>query len=290
MSCCRAFFDNDIEHAGEQIVRFFLSLWEDPTSRRRLLAIVKSAVRYEAAATMLREFLSREIVGTFVHALDTPDAELRATLVGSQLIGLAMARYVVKLPPLATASTEAIVAAYAPTIQRYINGPFGRRSGQTFPLGARRLSLASCSTIPGAAAEGWRRSRSCTACCTRTGMNWVTRACSYRAASSKTAACTSLRAGSVGVLARELVGDPIELLVEDLATQFLADWHRLASAPIPSSPWGGCTCPRDRDAPARSSLMLPDRPVDRHPQSPLVHLNFTQAPGDSPQSETTTGD
>ncbi len=103
--------------------RFFLSLWEDPTSRRRLLAIVKSAVRYEAAATMLREFLSREVVGTFVHALETPDAELRATLVGSQLIGMAMARYIVKVPPLATASTEAIVAAYAPTIQRYVNGP-----------------------------------------------------------------------------------------------------------------------------------------------------------------------
>jgi len=113
----------DIEHAGEQIVRFFLSLWEDPASRRRLLAIVKSAVRYEAAATMLREFLSREVVGTFVNTLDTPDADLRATLVGSQLIGLAMVRYIVKVPPLATASTEAVVAAYAPTIQRYVNGP-----------------------------------------------------------------------------------------------------------------------------------------------------------------------
>jgi AcrR family transcriptional regulator len=121
--------DSDIEHAGEQIVRFFLSLWEDPTSRRRLLAIVKSAVRYEAAAAMLREFVTREIVGTFVQSLDKPDADLRATLVGSQLIGLAMARYIVKLPPLSTASTDVVVAAYAPTIQRYINGriePVGR--------------------------------------------------------------------------------------------------------------------------------------------------------------------
>ena len=116
-------FDNDIDDAGERLVRLFLSLWENPTSRRRLLAIVKSAVRYDTAATMLREFLTREIVGTFVQALDTPDAELRATLVGSQLIGLAMARYIVKLPPLATAPTEVIVAAYAPTIQRYLNGP-----------------------------------------------------------------------------------------------------------------------------------------------------------------------
>jgi AcrR family transcriptional regulator len=117
-----AIFDNDADHAGEQIVRFFLSMWEDPTSRRRLLAMVKSAVHYDAAAAMLREFLRREVIGTFVDALDTPDAELRATLVGSQLIGLAIVRYIVKVPPLATASTEALVAAYAPTIQRYVNG------------------------------------------------------------------------------------------------------------------------------------------------------------------------
>lgn len=111
--------------AGELILRQFLALWDDPTTRRRLLAVVRSAVRYEAAAVILRTFLDRELIGTFVRALDAPDADVRATLVGSQLIGLAMARYIVKLPPLATASTEQLVAAYAPTLQRYLTGDVG---------------------------------------------------------------------------------------------------------------------------------------------------------------------
>jgi AcrR family transcriptional regulator len=113
------------DDAGERILRLFLGLWDDPTTRRRLLAVVRSAVRYEAAAVILRTFLDRELIGTFVRALDTPDADVRATLVGSQLIGLAVARYIVKLPPLAAASTEQLVAAYAPTLQRYLTGDVG---------------------------------------------------------------------------------------------------------------------------------------------------------------------
>jgi AcrR family transcriptional regulator len=114
--------DGEVDGLGERVVRTFLTLWEDPNTRSRFLAVVRSAVRYEAAATMLRSFLSREVLGVRAHNLDTPDADLRATLVGSQLIGLAMARYVVKMQPLASASVETVVAAYAPTIQRYLTG------------------------------------------------------------------------------------------------------------------------------------------------------------------------
>src|SRR5450755_3398765 len=120
-----AILDGAGDDAGERIVSMFLALWDDDSTRRRLLAVVRSAVRYEAAAAMLRAFLRREVIGTFVRTLDTPDAELRATLVGSQLIGLAMARYVVKLQPLATASTAELVAAYGPTLQRYLTGNIG---------------------------------------------------------------------------------------------------------------------------------------------------------------------
>ncbi|HYN18523.1 MAG TPA: hypothetical protein VEY96_10610 [Actinomycetes bacterium] len=51
-----------------------------------------------------------------------PDARLRATLVGSQLIGLAMARYIIKVEPLASAPPAQVVAAIGPTLQRYLTG------------------------------------------------------------------------------------------------------------------------------------------------------------------------
>lgn len=111
--------------AGARTVAMFLSFWDDEATRRRMLAVVRSAMQHEAAAVMLRTFLRREVVGTFVSTLPRADAELRATLVGSQLIGMAIARYVIALPPLSTASTAELVAAYGPTIQRYLTGNVG---------------------------------------------------------------------------------------------------------------------------------------------------------------------
>jgi AcrR family transcriptional regulator len=113
----------DIDEIGERIVRTFLGLWEDPKSRRRMLAVLKSAVRYEAAAAMLRTFLTRELLAAVAKGIDAPRGDLRASLVGSQLVGLAMARYVIKVPPLATAPVDTLVAAYAPAVQRYLTGP-----------------------------------------------------------------------------------------------------------------------------------------------------------------------
>ncbi|MDQ1485624.1 MAG: hypothetical protein QOJ62_1317, partial [Actinomycetota bacterium] len=55
--------DGEVDGLGERVVRTFLTLWEDPNTRSRFLAVVRSAVRYEAAATMLRSFLSREVLG-----------------------------------------------------------------------------------------------------------------------------------------------------------------------------------------------------------------------------------
>jgi hypothetical protein len=44
-------------------------------------------------------------------------------LVASQLIGLVMARYVLRLEPLASAPADELVATYAPTLQRYLEQP-----------------------------------------------------------------------------------------------------------------------------------------------------------------------
>ncbi len=54
-----------------------------------------------------------------------PDAQLRATLVGSQLLGLAVMRYVGRIEPLASASIDELVAAIGPTVQRYLTEDLG---------------------------------------------------------------------------------------------------------------------------------------------------------------------
>jgi hypothetical protein len=100
----------------------FLSIWDHAADQSPLLALVRSAVGDEHAAAMLREFITEEVLGQIAHRLGSPDARLRATLVGSQLIGLAMARYIVKVEPLASAPAAQVAEAIGPTLQRYLTG------------------------------------------------------------------------------------------------------------------------------------------------------------------------
>jgi AcrR family transcriptional regulator len=112
----------DPDQAGQRMVEVFLSIWDHAADRSPLLALVRSAVGDEQAAAMLREFITEEVLGPVAQRVGGPDARLRATLIGSQIIGLAMARYIVRVEPLASASPAQLVAAIGPTLQRYLTG------------------------------------------------------------------------------------------------------------------------------------------------------------------------
>jgi hypothetical protein len=76
----------------------------------------------ERAAAMLREFLAAEILGRVARVAAPDRPELRASRVGSQIVGLLMARRVVGLPALAQADPELVAACVGPAIQRYLTG------------------------------------------------------------------------------------------------------------------------------------------------------------------------
>jgi len=111
-----------LEGLGERMVRFFLETWESPRGRP-LLAILRSVVNHEDAAGLMRGFLSRELLGRLAAALRTDRPDLRASLAFSHLIGLALARYIVKVEPLASADADTLAAWAGPVIQKYLTGP-----------------------------------------------------------------------------------------------------------------------------------------------------------------------
>ncbi len=112
----------DPEELGARIVGRFLSVW-DATGGGPLAALLQSVAGHDKAATMLREFITQMLIAPIV-ATVAPDAHmLRGSLVASQLIGLGLARYVLRLEPLASADHAAVVAAVAPNLQRYLTGP-----------------------------------------------------------------------------------------------------------------------------------------------------------------------
>jgi AcrR family transcriptional regulator len=111
-----------LDSIGERIVRTFFSVWDSPESRVRLQALLRSAIGSEDVAHLIRDALTRLIFAPVSSVIDAPDAELRISLVASQLIGAAMVRYVLEVEPLAKASTDELVARIAPTVQRYVTG------------------------------------------------------------------------------------------------------------------------------------------------------------------------
>ncbi|MFH8339145.1 TetR family transcriptional regulator [Streptomyces sp. AM6-12] len=108
---------------GERLARFVLGVWEDPTTRAPLLAILRSAVTNDTAAAVFRRLVAAQLVRRVAARLDLPDAELRAELAAAQLVGTAMMRYVLKLEPLASADVEEIIVRVAPVVQKHLTRP-----------------------------------------------------------------------------------------------------------------------------------------------------------------------
>jgi AcrR family transcriptional regulator len=115
--------EGPLDGVGERLTRTIFGFWENPTTRKPLLAVVRSAVNHEAAAAVFRRLLATQLLYRIARRLDLPDAELRAELAAAQLVGVAMLRYVIKVEPLASADPEQIIARIAPVVQRHLTRP-----------------------------------------------------------------------------------------------------------------------------------------------------------------------
>jgi len=121
--------DGPADRIGHRLAIVFLEVWDEPRARASLLGMLRSAASDEHAAAMTRALILSEALGPVVAAVGAPDAAMRATLVGSQLAGLAMIRYVIGVEPLASMDPAVLVEAIGPTLSRYLAGPIGPATG-----------------------------------------------------------------------------------------------------------------------------------------------------------------
>jgi AcrR family transcriptional regulator len=115
--------EGDRAAIGERLARFLVGVFETEAGRRRITGIVRSAVSEPEAARMVKEMITTRLFTPIAEHLDADQPELRAAFVGSQTIGLVMARYIVGIEPLASASPDQVIAAIAPVYQRYLDEP-----------------------------------------------------------------------------------------------------------------------------------------------------------------------
>ena len=116
-------FGGQRSETGQRLADFVLATLEVPEARRRLVGMIRAAASEPEAATMVRELVSRELLARMAAELGVEDAAVRANLVGSQIVGLVMARYVIGVEPLASLPGPAVARAIAPNLQRYLTGP-----------------------------------------------------------------------------------------------------------------------------------------------------------------------
>lgn len=114
------------EAMGENLVRTLLATLDEGRNGQRIIGLLHTALGHEFAAAMIRQFLVREVLHKLASRLEAApeaeDPELRATLAASQLVGLIMVRYGIRVEPLSTTPVEDLVRLVGPVVQWHLVG------------------------------------------------------------------------------------------------------------------------------------------------------------------------
>ncbi|MEU6084710.1 TetR family transcriptional regulator [Streptomyces sp. NPDC047108] len=106
------------EEIGEALVRHFLKRWEEDEV---LTALLRVGVTNPAGAERMQQIF-RDQISPVAEAVcpDPAESARRAALTASQILGMAMSRYVLRFPPATEMTRLEVVAWLAPTVQRYL--------------------------------------------------------------------------------------------------------------------------------------------------------------------------
>jgi AcrR family transcriptional regulator len=116
-------FDDGREEIGARLVRRFVELWDEGDTFEPLLTVWRSAADQPLAKKLLHDTLAGPVAERVAAEFGVDDAVLRVELVASHLMGLAFARYQLRIEPVASTGVDDLVAWIGPTVQRYLTGP-----------------------------------------------------------------------------------------------------------------------------------------------------------------------
>lgn len=108
------------EKAGEGLVRHFLNFWEGDRSAIGLPILLRSAVSNQDASDKIHAVFAKQVAPTVAGLTGADDADTRAGLIVSQLFGLALCRYILKLPPVVDMTEDEIIARIGHVVQGHL--------------------------------------------------------------------------------------------------------------------------------------------------------------------------
>lgn len=107
---------------GVALLRLMLGAWADDEIGPVLRAILLTAAHEESTREKLRRVVEGSLMGAAQVGVDEADRRARSGLIASQIMGLAMMRYVWRVEPVASMAEDDLVAAIGPNLQRYVDG------------------------------------------------------------------------------------------------------------------------------------------------------------------------
>jgi AcrR family transcriptional regulator len=100
---------------GAALVGHFLDRWEGDEA---LIVLLRSATTNAEAAQRMTDIFAGQLLPA-IEKLVPDEAPRRAGLIATQVLGMALSRFVLKLPPVVALSRDELVAWLGPTLQRY---------------------------------------------------------------------------------------------------------------------------------------------------------------------------
>ena len=106
---------------GAALVAHFLDRWEEDET---MVALLRAAVTQPAAADRLRDIFAAQLVPALrtLPGMTAADLAVRAGMLAGQMLGLALTRYVLRLPAVAEMPRDEVVRWVGPTVQRDLVG------------------------------------------------------------------------------------------------------------------------------------------------------------------------
>jgi AcrR family transcriptional regulator len=108
---------------GQYTARMFIGHWERDEHRNPILSLIHAALADDAAAVMLREFITANLTLPVIEHVGADRPRFRAALLASQLLGFGLSRYALAFPALAAAPNEDLIAALGATLQHTCTMP-----------------------------------------------------------------------------------------------------------------------------------------------------------------------
>jgi AcrR family transcriptional regulator len=111
-----------VDALGEALLRLMLGAWADEEIGPVLRAVLLTAAHDESTREKLRRVVEGSLLGVSQLGVDERDRLRRSGLISSQIMGLAMMRFVWRIEPVTSMTDDELVAAIAPNLQHYIQG------------------------------------------------------------------------------------------------------------------------------------------------------------------------